>query len=1261
MKSLLIICFLFAITIKLSFSQTWVHACYTFKFKSLVKWDFWYLDKHNQAKNDFKDCSFVPLEKGFDVLCIDGAYFDYVWDKSLYYNKIDEHLNGFFNDINVTFELFNTSKIINLYWQNYCSECCNPQYLNFVAQKDDYSYLDINNFPSNSTFNWLYRINNGSWIQGFPNQSSLQLPVASNPAIQNALNSTVGPNSVEIKVRVEVKDANGHTWSSSDQTINLLKSAPSIQSVTSQKTCSTDTTALVKFNNNGYTPFYLYYRKNDNTQDDFIKLSGFSDAIVSNLTPGTYNFHTSNESQKCNTSQVTVTVTQYPSTFGTTLSYDNNICPGTMIAPVANFNNQGKGSYKIKVLRNQTTLKTYTLPVSTTSQTLITLPKGNYTFTITDGCNHTESKPITITEINPALSLQLTGPYCDMPYKAALIDTVDIDQIYTMDYLKITEMNTNTIVYNKSFDWNYPAVTIWIPKYNGSIKFNVAAKSTYTFQSTYKIKGNSRICVTNLFVPVTANTPHPFIESTLQTKDPDCYNYQDGFISLRVNSSDFNMFYSPGKFITSSTNVFKKDLLPAGTYQTYFLRKDLACKDSFFYGNIVLKNPEEVPINYTKSDDCFDDGSGKINLTSVLNKSYTFTLNHSDFSGPRTQTAALGSYSFSGLGTGSYSIQSKENYGNNCISELKSLSLYQNANIKADLIDSIQCFGELAQVLLRPADPAKGSGSYSLSLNSDANITTLIDTGLQSLIKGNYVLTYSDNNSTCLPQQKQISIKGPTSLLTFNAVSPTNTWGYQINCFDQLQGKITATANGGGTNYQFHLYPDQGNKATSQTGIFEQLTAGNYRLEVLDNFACKKDTILTLNQPTEIQASLISATQAACSGDTSAQMVIGAEGGIEPYFYSKNPLSNFSSSDTIKNLAVGEHNVFVKDAAGCIQSIMAEILSLSPPIEVDNKIKNATCFDKTDGSIVIHPVHDTAVYQYKWLEFPGKLSPLLNNVKQGNYHVSIKDIFGCEKVLPFLIESPSKLMISTKTDPICWGETFGAATVQVSGGVTPYKYILDNATNYNTAEIHSIGPGNHTIKVLDKNACEIKKDIFIEAKTVPVISDFLVASNIKIEETAVIVDVSLPKPDSVIWHFDPEIELTNQSMAAPEVIFPHYGNFNVRMDCYYDGCMYTVSKEITVDYKEGEIQKSAQLSGFKTIQVSPNPNDGNFDLEIELWEENEFTVFIRDISGNEFYRNMIPLTNYLQSFINMSGLLPGTYIICAVMKGDIIEKKVIIH
>lgn len=325
------------------------------------------------------------------------------------------------------------------------------------------------------------------------------------------------------------------------------------------------------------------------------------------------------------------------------------------------------------------------------------------------------------------------------------------------------------------------------------------------------------------------------------------------------------------------------------------------------------------------------------------------------------------------------------------------------------------------------------------------------------LVAGAYSVTLTDAYGCTATAN--VNVTEPTDLIA-NAVETP------VTCNGGCDGTVTINASNGTGPYTYSL-----NGATYQgSNTFTGLCAGNGIVTVQDANGCLEVVNYSINQPTVVSVVTNSPTPATCGANNGSIVLVGS-GGIAPYTYSIG--GSAQGTGSFINLAAGNYTGTVTDANGCSATVNFVITSESEPTASLLSSSNITCFGGLDGSVLIGVSGGTLPFQYSLNGGPNQASNAFGGLAAGSYTVTVTDAIGCQSDVTFTITSPPQLSYNTVvTDASCFDVCDGAINVNVSGGVAPYSYSLNNGVTYGTANpITSLCAGSVNLIVQDANGC----------------------------------------------------------------------------------------------------------------------------------------------------------------------------------------------
>lgn len=786
--------------------------------------------------------------------------------------------------------------------------------------------------------------------------------------------------------------------------------------------------------------------------------NGATTAINNGLSAGSYNV-TVTDTNGC-TANATAIIGLVPSNLNAAISQVQGIaCFGANEAILAGSGTGGTGALS------------YIWSNNATSDTISNVGAGNYILTVNDavGCLDTAS----INVINPAgmnITLTETSVSCNggndgaittsisggvSPYTYAWSNsstTAALTSLTAGNYiLSITD--ANGCVQSDTATISEPAVlavsqvsitpTSCASGNDAQIAITIAGGTTpYTYAwsngqtnatatglmaNTYSVTAtdaNGCSVDTTVIIAPTANP----ISISLSATDASCFGSATGQISATVtgNSGPYTYAWSNGQTGNTATN------LSAGIYSVT-VTNAAGCTNA---SQDTISQPTQLTSSVVSTVDqsCVESNNGTATVAANGGTMpYTYAW-------PNSQTAAMAT----GLSAGTHIATVTD--ANGCTSTATASIGFTSSNLSANigLVNGVSCNG-LSNASVTGITNG-GSGNLSLTWSTGASTDTI--TGLAA---GTYSLIVND--SVGCADTANISITQPTAL----NVSLSNT---PVLCNGASNGTISSSRTGGTSPFSYNW-----NTGTTSTGI-AQAAAGTYTVVVTDNNGCTATANTTVSQPTPIVVSNISTTQTTCAGGSDGSLSVSVAGGTSPLNYL---WSNGSTSLSQTGLQAGAYTLSVTDGNGCLKTSIVTIQE-TDSIDLNLTVVNVTCFGSQDGIIVSSPQDGTAPYSFVWGN--GSLTSSRVNLSGGFYPLTVTDANGCFSSQNIEItEATQPIVISNavSTDVDCFGDSTGTASLNVTGGITPYTYTWSNGmTSGNPTNLTA---GTYQITIEDFNGC----------------------------------------------------------------------------------------------------------------------------------------------------------------------------------------------
>ncbi|MGE5420519.1 MAG: hypothetical protein ACM3UT_10055, partial [Chloroflexota bacterium] len=435
---------------------------------------------------------------------------------------------------------------------------------------------------------------------------------------------------------------------------------------------------------------------------------------------------------------------------------------------------------------------------------------------------------------------------------------------------------------------------------------------------------------------------------------------------------------------------------------------------------------------------------------------------------------------------------------------------------------------------------------------------------------------------------------------------------------------------------------------------FTGLQAGAYDLAVIDGRGCKLTKQVTLLQPeSEMTLRASAIKRPVCIYGTDGAISLKATGGTLPLEYSVNDLSYTASAD-FTGLPVNDYSFRVRDRNGCTQTFDTALVSVISRMNLSGDVTDVKCFGGNTGSVKVHVAGGAAPFTYSWKGISSAES-IVASLLKGSYTVLVTDSAGCSSEKMFSVSEPEKpLSLSAVSSPACVGLKDGLIEATASGGTPPYRFAVDSDRDFPLPSSFNVYSGNHRVYASDLNDCIAVTPVFVNVRnTMPNINFMLASSRYELD-TLVVVDVSVPPPDKVTWEFSEDANVISTDHNTAKVKYNAAGLYPVRMTGLFGTCAYSLEKILNIaPFDPDVIGDGSKKEGIKSLKISPNPNDGLFRLDLELFTKQQVTVKIYDISARILYNEAYPPDIEFIKEINLKGsVMPGTCVLLVTCEND---------
>jgi hypothetical protein len=531
-----------------------------------------------------------------------------------------------------------------------------------------------------------------------------------------------------------------------------------------------------------------------------------------------------------------------------------------------------------------------------------------------------------------------------------------------------------------------------------------------------------------------------------------------------------------------------------------------------------------------------------------------------------------------------------------------------------------------------PANDTLHWSGTSFSQNNPASVN----------VAGTYILTITSGTNGC-KSNDMITV-------TQNTLTPNLSLPLAQDTITCIRDSIQLNCVSTNTNTILY-WKDAANDSLLNNSYVNQ--TGVYSAHALDTVnGCPNQTIFIVSQFTTPPVVNITpgAYQLNCSTDTVILNGSSPNAGASLLwtgagsFSSSNPATTILQGTYILNVTNPQNGCPAKDSV-----TVTKLNNLGINISGNTSICHGS-----STTLSVSPIGGTPAFSYLWNNSAGNSStvlvtPLVTTI----YIATVKDSSGCIGSDSVKITVPPIFSDSIATfipcDP---NHPNGQIQVYATGGTLPYTYSLNGGMYQTTSVFPNLAFGTYTVSLRDGLGCPLKSNTSIDSSSLGPSPDFILSTNQIKGDTFVLVDISNPRPDSVRWILPAGSQLTNSNAFAPEIINADTGVMQITMLVWFGNCQMSLTKNIHINKSDTLHATNYNANGIKDITLYPNPNTGNFTVDVSLYKIQTFAIFIFDALGNELLR--LPYTNldFISAPVSIPNPSPGTYLLKVISEYD---------
>ncbi|GAA4848062.1 hypothetical protein GCM10023331_35970 [Algivirga pacifica] len=537
-------------------------------------------------------------------------------------------------------------------------------------------------------------------------------------------------------------------------------------------------------------------------------------------------------------------------------------------------------------------------------------------------------------------------------------------------------------------------------------------------------------------VRVVVGEPTPLLVDAI-AEDTVCFGESTGSIDLTVTGGVPPYTYSwvgPNGFTSNQEDL---DNLPAGEYDVTVTDANGA---QTFLAVFIIESTAPISINSLVSDiSCNGANDGAI-LLNVFGgfPPYTYTWSN----GATTKD-------IDNLSAGTYSLVITDKVG--CTLE-QTFTIEEPAPLALKLLtENILCKGDSTGTISIQVNG--GTPPYRYLWSNGATTPNLSD-----LPAGEYGVEVTDANDCLITDT--ITLSEPAEELNARVASIKD-----VSCNGASDGAVNLDINGGTPPYDI-VWTSVSRTLPGNTKNINNLPGGDYTATITDANGCTLQIPATINEPPALELSA-KTSDVACKGANGGDINLSVEGGTPPYSYQ---WSNGETTEDLFGLFAGSYTVEVTDDNGCTERATFNINEPSTSLEASFTAMDVTINGGNDGSIDVSVTGGVPPYDYYWLDGPRTQDRV--DLSAGLYFLGIVDANGCDLILIVPINEPTVLEVTvTTTDNLCFDDSTGTITTEVSGGVPPYTYrwVNEEGDIFTDENLDNLPSGRYELRVTDAN------------------------------------------------------------------------------------------------------------------------------------------------------------------------------------------------
>jgi|GEM_PF-3519854 len=553
-------------------------------------------------------------------------------------------------------------------------------------------------------------------------------------------------------------------------------------------------------------------------------------------------------------------------------------------------------------------------------------------------------------------------------------------------------------------------------------------------------------------------------------------------------------------------------------------------------------------------------------------------------------------------------------------------------------VDSVKCNGNLDGSILfeiTGGTPPYRFREIGTTIWTEGNLAERKSAGWHTFI-------FTDSNN-CIGQDTLTVYVPEPDLLLFREIRVTHTTCNLDN------GQISVSMQGGTRPYRFSWLDYNRVEIGTDSIITDLRQNGVYRLIVTDANGCTQEFEQRINPSTLPRILRLETTEVLCYGGNTGTARVIDYVYATPFAPYRFIWSNGDTGDFSPRFEAGTHHVRIEDDNGCATVFYFEITQPEPLRLNFVNVRQPQCHGDGNGFIGTEVTGGRGNYTYLWST--GATTPYIEHLFKGDYWVEITDENGCVLRREIFLDQPEYKTLDLGEDiSICPNNT-----VVIDGqDFAAHRWFTAQGDISNERFLSVSRQGFYFLEATDENGCPVWGSIFVSVGNQALIADMLLPSEASVGDTLFVVELSNMELDSIVWLYNPQefrrITVDNEFNLpyAAHFVCLQAGVFEIGLHAFAQGCFSPVFKQIEV-VETNEIRTenwAVRQPLIISVNLFPNPTDGEFTVELELREEAEVNLTLFDVgSGTPVNQRTIQAEKLNRIEYYLRELNTGTYVL----------------